>query len=392
MSYPGSDAVAANSAIEWTTHTFNPWEGCSKVSPGCAHCYAESRAGRYGSSKWGPNGTRVVRSEAYWRGPLKWNREAAWCGNPVCKAAAMGRAGGRCACGLAVERPRVFVASLADVFEDWQGKMVDARGERLYYPMNSWEDRRPWVPISECGGEEKPITMGTVRKRLFDLIDATLNLDWLLLTKRPQNIWDLTPGTGWVDAEHRAWPVRENVWFGTSVENQAAADERIPHLMKVPAAVRFLSMEPLLGPVDLGSWYTIAEFRRLIAEDVARGHYDPERLRLIQDPHTFETIGSEEELLPGLHWVIAGGESGHGARPMHPLWARQVRDQCQAAGVPFFFKQWGEWGPGARCDHPKADYYWFQPDGTLVSRFGKKAAGRLLDGQEFSGFPTTGVA
>lgn len=219
--------MGENSKIQWTDHTFNPWIGCAKVSAGCANCYAEDLMDtRYHKAKWGVNGTRVPTSPANWREPVKWNREAERDG----------------------VRRRVFCASLADVFEDR-------------------EELEPW------------------RAHLFDLIDKTPHLDWLLLTKRPENIH--------LDA------VRRNVWLGTSVENQDAADTRIPHLFKAPGAVRFLSCEPLLGPVDLGAY------------------------------------------IHGLDWVIVGGESGNKARPCMVDWIRAIRDQCKEAGVACFIKQLG---------------------------------------------------
>lgn len=300
--------MAENSKIEWTDHTFNPWIGCTKVSAGCANCYAEQMMDhRYGRVQWGPQGTRQRTSAANWRKPLAWNR----------KAAAEGR------------RYRVFCASLADAFED--------RPELA-----------PW------------------RSNLFHLIQQTPRLDWLLLTKRPENVNRMIEqATGFSDSAmwfHSA----PHAWIGTSVEDQAAADERIPHLLRVPARVRFLSMEPLLGAVDL--W---AETR--IANDPAIPYIS-------------------------VDWVIVGGESGPKARPMEPGWARSIRDQCVAAGVPFFFKQWGEWRPadayestpgnvspanlGRRFDRATG-----APTGDLMIRVGKSAAGRHLDGRTWDETP-----
>lgn len=240
--------MGADTKIEWADHTFNPWMGCTKVSPACDHCYAEvSTPARALGVAWGANEERRRTSEATWRQPLAWNR----------KAAREGR------------RFRVFCASLADVFEN----QVPA----------SW------------------------RVDLWTLIHDTPHLDWLLLTKRPQNIQRMLPPFG-----KPAWPW-PNVWLGMTVENQAEADRRIPHLLAVPAVRRFLSCEPLLGPVDLRQWWR---------NDVPGGSY---------------MHGN------GLHWIIAGGESGPKARASHPDWFRSLRDQCEAAGVPFFFKQWGEW-------------------------------------------------
>lgn len=280
-----------NSKIEWCDHTFNPWWGCQRVSPGCEHCYAETLAHRYNFHVWGPPKTTTRRgmSENYWKQPIKWDKAAREAG----------------------KRARVFCASMADVFED-------------HPQVTDW------------------------RMRLWDVIHLTPNLDWLLLTKRPENIARMLPSQ-WLSRP------RHNVWLGTSVENQEYADKRVPELLKAPARVRFLSCEPLLGPVELpwcswcGAW----------------GNHD-----------CYEV----DDGSPAIHWVICGGESGHGARPMHPDWARSLRNQCQAAGVAYFFKQWGEYAP--RIVNPPvmtADGLKF-PDKEIITRFGKKAAGRLLDG------------
>ena len=189
--------MGKNTKIEWATHTFNCWRGCTKVSEGCRNCYAESWSKRNLKvlGEWGPNGTRVIASEAMWREPRKWDRAAKEAG----------------------ERHRVFCASMADVFEG---------SETM--PKESWPQVR------------------NARVRLFHLISETPNLDWLLLTKRPQNVMRFCH-------EERSWSesMPPNCWIGTSVEDQETADARIPHLLEIPARVRFLSMEPLLGEVDL---------------------------------------------------------------------------------------------------------------------------------------------
>lgn len=181
-----------NSKIEWCDHTFSPWHGCIKISPGCQNCYALALDKRWGKDVWGPGPKRQRTSEANWRLPLQWNR----------RAEKEGR------------RYKVFCASMADVFER-NDQLIDWRFE------------------------------------LWDLIGQTPMLDWLLLTKRPENVLDMTPYQ-WHRAEwggYQGWPA--NVWIGTSVENQEYADKRIPELLKIPAVVRFLSVEPLLGSVNL---------------------------------------------------------------------------------------------------------------------------------------------
>lgn len=258
--------MGENSKIEWCDHTHNIVWGCQKVSPACEHCYAEAFDKRVGGSHWGPNTRRRQLSDANWAKPLKWNRDAAKAG----------------------KRARVFCSSMADVFE------------------------------------EHP-DLDAPRRRLWDLIRVTPHLDWLLLTKRPENLAGMLP---WGYEPTTPWP---NVWLGVTAENQEWADKRIPMLLEMPAAVRFVSCEPLLGSLDLTSY-------------LGAGYLD---------------------------WVIVGGESGGGARPMRSEWAQSIRDQCVVNGVAFHFKQWGAWADG-------------------MVRIGKKAAGRELQGRTWDEFP--GVA
>lgn len=252
------------SKIQWTHHTFNPWRGCTKVSAGCQHCYAEAQSKRNPGilGVWGDDGARVVASERYWAEALRWNAEAL----------------------AAKERRRVFCASMADVFEEWPQPMkTDKRGV-------------------------EPITMDDARVRLFDLIRRTPQLDWLLLTKRPENI---LPIMRRCNADPRA----HNLWIGVSVENQLAAEERIPRLAAVPAFVRFVSYEPALTAVN---------FRRLRDDEVG-AHWDalsPSEGRAVD-------------------WIIVGGESGREARSCELDWIRSTIAQCRAAGVPVFVKQLG---------------------------------------------------
>lgn len=252
-----------NSNIEWTHHTFNPWIGCTKVSPACDNCYAERDTARFKTVEWGSGKPRKRTSEAYWQTPIKWNKQAE-------------------ALGV---RYRVFCASLADVFDN--------------------EVPDEW------------------RTDLWKLIAATPHLDWLLLTKRIGNV---------------TYPMPHNVWLGISVVTQKEAERDIPKLANIPATVRFLSIEPLLEPVELRS---------------LKVDYDGRLNAFLHDR---------------INWVIVGGESGTKARPMDATWARNLRDQCNEFSIPFLFKQWGEFGE----------------DGVRV---GKKRAGRMLDGRTWDEYP-----
>lgn len=243
--------MGKDSKIGWTHNTFNPWWGCQKVSPGCANCYAEGLSKRAGFSIWGDeqSTTRRFFGEKHWLEPLKWNDKAVEAG----------------------ERHRVFCASMADVGED-RADLVEPR------------------------------------RRLSMLIEQTPSLDWLLLTKRPENMVRLFE-RWWHPNSH--WP--DNVWVGTSVENQEQADKRVPHLLKIPAAVRFLSCEPLLGPVNLGLMGTLP----------ASEH------------------PGYQMLYEKLDWIIVGGESGRHARPMDIKWAEDLHKEASSCEVKFFMKQLG---------------------------------------------------
>lgn len=262
--------MGESTKIAWTDHTFNPWWGCQRVSPGCEHCYAETFAKRVGLKVWGPQSERRFFGDKHWAEPLAWNR----------KAAAEGR------------RARVFCASMADVFED-RADLVEHRA------------------------------------RLWRLVGDTPHLDWLLLTKRPENAaplarqaallaWD---GGG---PDLPTWP--SNVWLGTTCEDQRRADERLPHLLGVPAAVRFVSYEPALGPVDFTRWV----FDR-----------DAAVRRAMRGPAALNREQADDVIAHPLDWVIVGGESGTGARPFDAAWARETVAQCKSEGVACFVKQMG---------------------------------------------------
>ena len=298
--------------ISWADHTFNPWVGCMKVGPACDGCYAENLMDtRFGRVQWGAPGagvgTRERTSAGNWSKPRAWDRKA--------------KADGT--------RPFVFCASLADVFDN--------------AVPNKW------------------------REDLFDLIHMTPHLTWLLLTKRPGNIL-----TAWGNAmrEGREWP--SNAAIGCTVVNQDEADRDVPILLEAKAklspAFAFLSMEPLLGPVDLTA----------LNETDGVGSYRWSALELGAGPWR------------RLDWVITGGETDQGthmARPQHPDWFRSLRDQCAAAGVAFHHKQNGEWVSGHAPTHwvgiaggvrEVGEGVWATDAG--VAKVGQGAAGRMLDG------------
>lgn len=254
--------MGKNSKIAWTDHTFNPWVGCQKVSVGCVNCYAEEFMTKkpQWANTWGPSQTttRIRTGASNWKQPLLWDREAV----------AQGR------------RARVFCASLADVFED-NDQVIDWRFD------------------------------------LWDLIELTPNLDWLLLTKRPENIKKFMKR--WESWEK----LPENIWIGTTAENQEQANKRIPELLKIPATVRFLSCEPLLGEIDL---YWCQWCGRFGPHDCEGG---------------YSWARTEEQDQAGIDWVIVGGESGSEARPFHLEWADDIIYQCKRAGIACFVKQLG---------------------------------------------------
>jgi protein gp37 len=296
-----------NTAIEWSDATWNPTAGCSLVSPGCTNCYAmrvahrlarmpeqrEFYAGMTQESKAGPVWTGSVRLiEKALDRPLHWTRPR-----------------------------RIFVNSMSDLFHE----------------------ALPYAAID----------------KVFAVMALAPQHTFQVLTKRAERMRDYVGGfpdrraifDSHSGLDYVTWPL-PNVWLGVSVEDQERADERIPHLLATPAAVRFLSCEPLLGPIEFS--------------DVSRRS------------DAIEQLG--RRALAGIGWVIAGGESGPNARPMHPDWARSLRDQCAAAGVAFFFKQWGEYAPATAVGET-----WRHPE--VPQRVGKKRAGRLLDGRTHDEFP-----
>ena len=273
--------VGENSAIEWTDHTFNPWWGCTKVSPGCDNCYAEAFANRLmpGAHLW--DGGRRTFGAKHWAGPIKWNRKAEKEGT----------------------RPRVFCSSMADVF-DKDGPMRE-------------------------------------RLDLWDLIEDTPHLDWLLLTKRVGNVPKLLPEP-WMEIP------APNVWLGITVVNQEEADRDIPKLLRVPAAVRFLSCEPLLEMISLDHEWLCSEYFT---------HSEDCRDDLCALNGDYHSCVGKVVQQPAIDWIIAGGESGPGARPMNPDWPLYLKSQCEFPGTAFFMKQ------GSQANWPTfKDFNTFPPE------------------------------
>jgi protein gp37 len=322
------NAMGETTKISWCDKTFNPFIGCSKVHSGCLNCYSEAMMDtRYHKVKWGVNGTRVVTGEANWSQPIKWNRLAAC----VCRktpADAEHEAG----CPQR-DRPRVFCVSLADVFEDWQGQVSHSSGIPMWLVEEANGHPYRWAAGHVCEVPGRPLTLDDIRKRLFAVIDATPNLDWLLLTKRPENIPAMWPRV--LDAAGPNGELmnicepRQNVWLGTSVSLQEHADKQIPELLKCRdlSPVLFISAEPLLGPIDL-CWP-----KSMFPDGPPICCYgrDCGCMGLPTEPPVF--------LWQGLDWVIAGGESGQGFREMPLAAIESLADQCTKSGVAFHCKQ-----------------------------------------------------
>lgn len=380
--------MADQSSIEWTDATWNPTVGCSIVSPGCTNCYAMKVASglerRFASKKYSGL-TKTVNGNAVWTGevrldedtllqPLKWKRSR-----------------------------RIFVNSMSDLFHEG---LPDEAIDRVFAVMALCPQHTFQVLTKRAERMRRYMTEHVKGPRSGRVTrvdrDGAAHPEWGAAWRVRSVISDLLPNkapaaalnsaTSWLDKRYGddgydgfmpQWPL-PNVWLGVSCERQQEADERIPFLLQTPAAVRLISAEPLLGPINL---------KRIKVAD--HGWQDAlEGWRNCKDYPGRENV---------LDWIIVGGESGSKARHIHPDWARSLRDQCKASGTAFFFKQWGEWAPqgtfpiaaAARdCDPgtievcgPKWAFAGLGRSAIKMSRVGKKAAGRLLDGVEHSEFP-----
>ena len=367
--------MADNTKIEWADTTWNPVKGCTRASEGCRNCYAEVMAARFNKpGQWGHGLAEIVETpngkDHRWTGDVRFDDD-------------------ELLVPLGWRKPRrVFVCSTSDLFHD---DVTDEMLDLIFAVIERSRDHTFMVLT------KRPARMQSYIADRFRLPDGVAAL------------YDLP-----TDGSAKVYQPPRNVMFGVSVEDQASADERIPYLLKTPAFRRFLSCEPLLGPVDLtrimedGAQECFHQTnnphlsldRRVWTEtrsslNCLTGHYWGEDLL---DGQWEGWCGEHEQASPGigqpgyyrpLDWIIVGGESGPGARPMHPDWARSLRDQCQAAGVPFFFKQVGEWF------HESELGWWPFGDEAIERcqsvgeyyRVGKKAAGRLLDGREWNEVP-----
>lgn len=332
--------MANKTGIEWTDATWNPVTGCTKVSQGCKHCYAKHQAwprltGMPNTVYTGREFEQVMCHPERLDQPLRWMKPR-----------------------------RIFVNSMSDLFhEDVPDEFIDqVFAVMALTPQHTFQvlTKRPARMSDYLSRSAVEVGIG--------LQAMGMCLDAAVKTKGRSNLGagvllhasDINPG-GIVN-----WPL-VNVWLGVSVEDQDAADERIPLLLQTPAAVRWISAEPLLGPVDL-------------------------RLSRLQEWNKLAVENSQPWAASSIDWVVVGGESGPNARPMHPASACNLRDQCAAAGVPFLFKQWGEWAPREpyASELMESDELCGKWDGVSY-RYGKKRAGRLLDGAQHDGYPETTV-
>lgn len=334
-------------SIEWTDHTINPFVGCSKCSPGCQHCYAERFAARLAKNP---------KTQAKYAGVV--DKNCHWTGR-------MSRLDLSCFDKLPKKPSRVFVGSMTDIFhENTSSNRIDDIFLKIaQFPQHTFLflTKRPkimadYFPNKECE-------------------------DWLT--------WGMTVE----DQQHLSWP-QKNVWLGVTVCNQKEADEKIPVLLKIPAAKRFVSVEPMLGPIDLG--FCVFDRRKEIRH-------------LVNGPACLNEEQADSMVAPVVDWIICGGETGPGARPIYPDWVKSLRNQCNNAEVPFFFKSWGDWWPCTQMPeyidvtkYPVGDIGddgIFIPPPALevplrngvsceqVFRAGKKLSGYLIDGREYRQFP-----
>jgi protein gp37 len=302
--------MSGATSIEWATDVWNPIRGCTRVSEGCRNCYAERVAARFS----GPGLPYEGLAERGSKGP-RWTGKVAWAGDETLMQP------------LHWRKPRrIFVNSMSDLFHE---SVPDEWVDRIFAvmalaPQHTFQvlTKRPERMREYCAGRGTADRVWHITKLIADRgLTPALNYH-----SGGKALFNPAP-----------WPLR-NVWLGVSVEDQATAHDRIPHLLAKPAAVRFISAEPLLGPVDLEN-VDFVPFLDSLRKIPRPDPDNPNWPRMLYDTLRGHIKGPDDIGLPKLDWVIVGGESGPGARPMHPDWARSLRDQCAAAGVAFFMKQ-----------------------------------------------------
>ncbi|RWC23136.1 MAG: phage Gp37/Gp68 family protein [Mesorhizobium sp.] len=397
--------MADKSAIEWTDATWNPIVGCSIVSPGCTHCYAMGMAARIEAMTAALQAKGQTGAPHYAGTTHKVNGNTIWTGKLAMAPEHI------LTQPLRWARPRrIFVNSMGDLFhEDVPDAWIDQvfavmalapqhtfqvltkRAKRMREYMTERWQPAPAHRLEWSGGDAIDIPAETKGEDREDQVRAACEpfLEKLGLVDTDND--DLWTEDGNAKAMSWTWPL-PNVWIGVSAERQQEADQRIPDLLATPAAVRFVSAEPLLGPIDFTAINRFPNApKEFIHSLLGRVWTDQAGLPNPDPRWTFpgQPFCDDDR---GLDWIIVGGESGPDARAMHPAWARSIRDQCAAADVPFFFKQWGEHRPLTQAEHNQAcgavlignDPY---DRDAYVLRVGKKAAGRLLDGIEHNGMP-----
>lgn len=340
--------MSAHTHIEWTDATWNIITGCSVVSAGCKHCYAMKLAGTRLQHHPSRAGLTVETSAGpVWNGQVRFNEQ--WLKQP-----------------LEWRRSRlIFPCAHGDLFHEsvpfeWIDQVVAVMAVANWHTYQVLTKRA----ASMAAYFSDPATLGRILQILAKWRETTVRCEL-------EQVDDGLPGFS-----------LPNVWLGVSAENQQTADERIPHLLKMPAARRWVSLEPLLGPIDLTS------IRR---EPCDYGHAHKMLDSLTGEGVVAGSDGNEEYVRRtryyprGLDWVVVGGESGTSSRPAHPAWFRSLRDQCNSVGVPFLFKQWGDWVSVSEV--AGAGRHHTFPDGARVRHVGKRRAGRRLDGALHDGYP-----
>lgn len=377
--------MAQASSIEWTQATWNPIAGCAVVSPGCTNCYAMKMAARHEAMS-----SAMGRVSPYDGLTKKTKAGAVWNGEMRLVESALDLP-------ITWTKPRtIFVNSMSDLFADG---VPDAWIDQVFARMAVTYRHTYQVLTKRSARMRAYLTDPATPGRIWDLVDGGKHA----LINAPRRL-----RKGMTEYKGRSWPL-PNVWLGVSAEDQPRWDERIPDLQAAPAAIRFVSVEPMLGPIDP----TRTQAPRYVPEDHELDwKYDaltPGSIYEFEDSLGVWESGDGPDR-PGLDWIIVGGESGHGARPIHPDWVREIRDACADASVAFFFKQWGEWAPGeanslSRKTLAERGAHYFDgrwehvrisaaegaemhcDDEPDVWRIGKRHSGRLLDGVEHNAMP-----